>query len=189
MVFIAGLIVIALASLAFGVSSVATQKAGQPVATETIVVGSGQTLWDIASDIAAQTGEEDVRDVMHEIKQLNALESGMLMAGQLLRVPAAGADAGSELPPAASTPAGGTMGKRGARRGGASPPVHLRRSGSCGATQPPGDEELSCGVGRHHQALGPHRRVAGTAFPEAVRHELEGAEKRVGGDEQQRTGH
>ncbi|MEI2652881.1 MAG: LysM peptidoglycan-binding domain-containing protein [Microthrixaceae bacterium] len=94
MVFIAGLIVIALASLAFGASSVATQKAGQPVATETIVVGSGQTLWDIASDIAAQTGEEDVRDVMHEIKQLNALESGMLMAGQLLRVPAAGADAG-----------------------------------------------------------------------------------------------
>lgn len=93
-VFIAGLIVIALASLAFGASSVATQKAGQPVATETIVVGSGQTLWDIASDIAAQTGEEDVRDVMHEIKQLNALESGMLMAGQRLRVPAAGADAG-----------------------------------------------------------------------------------------------
>lgn len=74
-------------SVFFGNNSVATRDAGRPVPTETIVVGSGQTLWDISSNIAAATGQRDVRDVMHEIERLNRLDSGMLLAGQRLRVP------------------------------------------------------------------------------------------------------
>lgn len=89
-VVVAALIVLAVASLAFGASSVATQHGGHARGTETIVVGSGETLWDIASGIAAETGVEDVRDVMHEIEQLNNLDSGMLLAGQKLVVPATG---------------------------------------------------------------------------------------------------
>ena len=52
---------------------------------DTIVVGTGVTLWDIAS---ARAEGGDVRDMMSTIQQLNHLESGMLVAGQRLRVPA-----------------------------------------------------------------------------------------------------
>ncbi len=81
------------AVLAFSVliigGSVATSEKGTPTPTETIVVGQGDTLWAIASDIAAETGERDVRNVMAQIEDLNGLESGMLRAGQELRIPLA----------------------------------------------------------------------------------------------------
>lgn len=65
--------------------SVATQQPGTPEPTRIVQVGSGDTLWDIASGLAA---DGDVREVMEEIKQLNALDSGALQAGQRLVVPA-----------------------------------------------------------------------------------------------------
>jgi Tfp pilus assembly protein FimV len=65
--------------------SVATQRPGTPEPTRIVQVGSGDTLWGIASELA---DGGDVRSMMEEIKQLNALESGDLQAGQRLVVPA-----------------------------------------------------------------------------------------------------
>ena len=48
------------------------------------MVGSGDTLWDIAADLA---DDGDVRAMVDRIEQLNALDSGMVVAGQRLRVP------------------------------------------------------------------------------------------------------
>ena len=65
--------------------SVATQQPGSAEPTKIVQVGAGDTLWDIAASLA---DDGDVRAVMEEIKQLNALGSGVLQAGQRLVVPA-----------------------------------------------------------------------------------------------------
>ena len=65
--------------------SVATQRPGTPEPTRIVQVGSGDTLWAIASELA---DGGDVRSMMEEIKQLNALDSSDLQAGQRLVVPA-----------------------------------------------------------------------------------------------------
>ncbi len=65
--------------------SVATQRPGSPEPTRIVQVGTGDTLWDIAADLA---DDGDVRAVIEEIKHLNALDSGVLQAGQRLVVPA-----------------------------------------------------------------------------------------------------
>lgn len=67
--------------------SVATGERGTPEPTRVITVSSGQTLWDIAAGLA---GDGDVRGMVDHIEHLNALESGMLVAGQRLVVPLAG---------------------------------------------------------------------------------------------------
>lgn len=75
--------------LAFGFvlasGSFATRDAGSPEPTRVVMVGTGDTLWDIAADLA---GDGGVRSMMDKIERLNALESGMLVAGQELVVPA-----------------------------------------------------------------------------------------------------
>lgn len=81
------LMVVLTLSVMFGGGSVATSEKGRPSPTEVVTVGQGDTLWAIASDIAADTGERDVRTVMARIESLNSLESTMLQAGQELRVP------------------------------------------------------------------------------------------------------
>src|SRR4051794_24084873 len=72
-----------LAVLAVGLflasGSVATDRPGTPEPTRVITVDAGQTLWDIAADHAA---DGDVRAMVDHIEHLNALESGMLVAGQ-----------------------------------------------------------------------------------------------------------
>lgn len=73
----------ALISLVGG-QSAATGEAGQPVETRTVVVGEGDTLWGIASEIA-EPGQ--VREIIHHIQQLNALPNAGLMQGQELAVP------------------------------------------------------------------------------------------------------
>ncbi|HEX5088818.1 MAG TPA: LysM peptidoglycan-binding domain-containing protein [Nocardioides sp.] len=79
-----------LAAFAVGVfvtaaGSVATQRPGTPEPTRIVQVGSGDTLWGIASELA---DGGDVRSMIEEIKQLNALDSNDLQAGQRLVVPA-----------------------------------------------------------------------------------------------------
>jgi hypothetical protein len=64
--------------------SAATADAGTPVHTRTVVVGEGDTLWGIASEIA-EPGE--TREMIHHIQELNALPSVSLMRGQELAVP------------------------------------------------------------------------------------------------------
>lgn len=68
----------------FGGQSAATGEAGEPVQTRTVVVGDGDTLWGIASEVA-EPGE--VREMVHHIRELNALPSASLMRGQELAVP------------------------------------------------------------------------------------------------------
>ena len=54
--------------------------------TERTTVHPGQSLWDLA--VAADPGR-DPRDVMDEIVELNDLATSVLVAGQVLEVPAA----------------------------------------------------------------------------------------------------
>ena len=50
-----------------------------------VTVSTGDTLWGIASDLA---DDGDVQSMMTKIERLNALDTGMLSAGQKLVVPA-----------------------------------------------------------------------------------------------------
>jgi Tfp pilus assembly protein FimV len=61
---------------------------GPERATEvtTHAVMAGETLWQIASSVAAPG--EDVRDVVVALQDLNGLADGSLQAGQVLVVPA-----------------------------------------------------------------------------------------------------
>lgn len=68
----------------FGNHSAATGEAGEPVETRTVVVGDGDTLWEIAADVA-EPGE--TREMIHYIQELNALPSVSLQRGQKIAVP------------------------------------------------------------------------------------------------------
>jgi hypothetical protein len=70
----------------FAVGSVATQESGVEQ-VEIVTVAPGDTLWDIASDAAAVTGEGNVGDMVARIKDMNSLDSSMVYAGQSLRIP------------------------------------------------------------------------------------------------------
>ncbi|RBY88184.1 hypothetical protein DQ244_16725 [Blastococcus sp. TBT05-19] len=52
--------------------------------TSSVVVERGDTLWAIASSVA---GDEDVRVVIDEIVELNALDGGAIEPGQVLLLP------------------------------------------------------------------------------------------------------
>jgi LysM repeat protein len=84
-VVVALLVAFAVGVFVTAAGSVATQRPGTPEPTKIVQVGSGDTLWDIASGLA---DDGDVRAVMEEIKHLNALDSADLQAGQRLVVPA-----------------------------------------------------------------------------------------------------
>lgn len=84
------LVLVAMLALAFaaftvfGGQSVATGEPGNPVPTRTVEVGSGDTLWAIAATVA-EPGE--VREMIHQIKELNAMPSAALAEGQEIAVP------------------------------------------------------------------------------------------------------
>jgi hypothetical protein len=69
----------------FGATSAATGEVGEPVPTRTVMVGEGDTLWGIAASVA-EPGE--VREVVHQIQELNALSGSGVALGQELAVPA-----------------------------------------------------------------------------------------------------
>jgi Tfp pilus assembly protein FimV len=87
MVVVLGALLLAFAVGVFvtAAGSVASQESAPSGATDIVQVGSGDTLWGIASDLAT---DGDVRDMMHTIETLNSLESSTLQAGQRLVVPA-----------------------------------------------------------------------------------------------------
>ena len=68
----------------YGSHSAATAESGAPVATRTVEVGQGDTLWAIAAE-TAQPGH--VRDLVHQIQELNALPTAALRVGQEIAVP------------------------------------------------------------------------------------------------------
>lgn len=85
-VFVAACLIVMATALMLGTSSVATDSAGgDPTRTEMIRVDHGQTLWGIAAEIA---DDGEVREMVTTIKKLNALDSSVLMAGQVLHIPA-----------------------------------------------------------------------------------------------------
>lgn len=83
-VVMAALAVLLLAAFALGSVAVGSETPGQAESTEIVMVGTGDTLWGIASEL---NDDGDVRSTMREIERLNALDSAALSAGQKLRVP------------------------------------------------------------------------------------------------------
>ncbi len=68
-----------------GASSVATgEDGGAPTPTERLVIAPGDTLWAIAAE-RADDGE--IRAMVDQIEELNALDSATLYVGQELFVP------------------------------------------------------------------------------------------------------
>ena len=85
-VFAFGLLVAFAIGVWLAAGSAATGERGESQA-ELVTVGHGDTLWGIASDAAAATGDGDVRDMVERIQEMNALDSSVVYAGQELRVP------------------------------------------------------------------------------------------------------
>ena len=83
-VFTLGLLLVLALGTILGARSVATEHPGTPEPTRVVMVGSGETLWDIAAGLA---DDGDVRAMIARIEDLNALDSAMVTAGQRLRVP------------------------------------------------------------------------------------------------------
>jgi hypothetical protein len=83
-VFVLALAFVLTAGLFLSTRSTATSTSGGDVETRVVQVGAGETLWGIASELA---DDGDVRSMVDEIEQLNALDSSMLIAGQELHVP------------------------------------------------------------------------------------------------------
>jgi hypothetical protein len=86
-VLLLGLLVALVVGVVLGAGSVATERPGTPEPTRIVMVGSGETLWDIAADAAAATGSDDVRAMVRRIERMNALDTGMVLAGQRIKVP------------------------------------------------------------------------------------------------------
>lgn len=61
------------------------EAGNSPVATESHRVVTGDTLWDLASE---RTGPgEDVRSTVSLIQQINELNGGLIVPGQVLELP------------------------------------------------------------------------------------------------------
>jgi hypothetical protein len=76
-------LVLALATM-FGARSAATGESGSPVQTRLVEVQHGDTLWGIASQVAAPG---HVRDTIRQVEELNALSTPALVEGQQIAVP------------------------------------------------------------------------------------------------------
>ena len=75
------------ARVAFGAGAGAEFRGATPSA-HTMVVGDGDTLWDISAEAVIGT-DASIREMEQTIKELNSLESSMLVAGQTLVIPTA----------------------------------------------------------------------------------------------------
>ena len=80
------LVVLALAVLLLTTSVSGAGTSSTPVPVRHVVVESGQTLWQIAGDVAP---DADRRDTVAAILDLNALPGSNVQAGQQIAVPAA----------------------------------------------------------------------------------------------------
>ena len=84
MVFLGALMVVLALGVLWGAGSVATERPGAPEPTRVVLVSEGETLWGIAAEAAT---DGNTGAMVERIEQLNHLESGMLTAGQKIRVP------------------------------------------------------------------------------------------------------
>lgn len=85
-VLVLALLVVAAVAVALAAGSAASREDGGAPAVDLITVAPGDTLWDIAGSVAADSGDS-IEDMMVEIRQLNTLEGGSVFAGQVLRIP------------------------------------------------------------------------------------------------------
>lgn len=84
-ILIAALLTLAVLVVALSPSTTATDEPGAPVATRTVTVQPGHTLWDIASE-ANPNG--DIRQTVDDIMRLNSLTSAAgLQMGSEIAVP------------------------------------------------------------------------------------------------------
>lgn len=81
---LAMLAIVLAAVVIFGGRSAATGERGAKVATRSVVVHEGDTLWGIASTVA---GPGEVRDMVYRIEELNSLSGPELAVGQEIAVP------------------------------------------------------------------------------------------------------
>jgi hypothetical protein len=79
------LLLLLVLGVVWGSGSVATLHPGTPVPTKIVVVAPGDTLFDIASDVAA---DGQVGEMVEQLQEMNGLDDPMLQVGQHLRVPA-----------------------------------------------------------------------------------------------------
>jgi len=85
------LVALVLAALGGG-AALASYESGAPAGAFTeVTVMNGETLWSIAEEVAPRS---DPRDVVAEIVRLNALEGGVIAAGQRIAIPAEYTSAG-----------------------------------------------------------------------------------------------
>lgn len=87
-VFLLAFAFVAALAVAIAAGSAASREDGGAPAVDVVTVAPGETLWDIASDVAAANGG-DVRGAMGDIQDLNTLDGSLVYAGQQLRIPAA----------------------------------------------------------------------------------------------------
>lgn len=85
-VFLFAAALVAAVAVWLAAGSAADREADGAPAVDVITVAPGDTLWDIASDSAADTGD-DVSGAMERIQQLNTLDGSLVYVGQQLRVP------------------------------------------------------------------------------------------------------
>lgn len=81
-------VVLLLAGLVLAGRAVAAGVGTDAVAVETHTVAAGETLWGIAAQISGP--DDDVRDVVIRLKELNQMDSADLMAGEQVLLPAQG---------------------------------------------------------------------------------------------------
>ena len=81
-------VLVALALLAVAASAVlfaSASRAGGPAApARTVVVGPGDTLWDVA---AREVPRRDNRQAVAEVRELNGLTGSEIRPGDVLRLP------------------------------------------------------------------------------------------------------
>jgi len=85
-VLVRAVAVLAMIAVALFLILTTTVQAGDTVrATESHIVGQGETLWVIAEDFTAPGG--DVRATVADIRDLNGMSSSLVRVGQSLVVP------------------------------------------------------------------------------------------------------
>lgn len=83
-VLLAALVAVLVLGVVWGGGSSATERPGTPEPTLVVTVQPGETLYGIAATV---TTDGDVAAMVERIQSLNALDSGMLAAGQRIKVP------------------------------------------------------------------------------------------------------
>ena len=83
-VLLGALLVVLVLGVFMTAGSVASEKPGTPEPTLVVTVQPGDTLYGIAATV---TTDGDVAAMVEQIQTINALDSGMLAAGQRIKVP------------------------------------------------------------------------------------------------------